>query len=138
MVEKHWSYTDAEFEQLFKSCELPPVEFSHEAHLRLAWLHISQYGIVHAEENIQNQLQKFVAFVGAKDKYHTTLTIAAIRAVYHFMLKSKSDNFEDFIVEFPQLKHKFKTLMGAHYSFDIFSSAKAKVEFLQPDLNPFD
>lgn len=137
-MEKHWVYTDIEFEQLFNKCELPPAEFSHEAHLRLAWLHISRYGIEQAEENIQKQLQQFVAFVGAKDKYHKTLTIAAMRAVYHFMLKSNSDNFINFIADFPQLKHKFKELMESHYSFDIFSSNKAKVEFLEPDLSPFD
>lgn len=83
-------------------------------------------------------MQQFVAFVGAKDKYHKTLTIAAMRAVYHFMLKSNSDNFINFIADFPQLKHKFKELMESHYSFDIFSSDKAKVEFLEPDLSPFN
>jgi len=137
-MEKHWDYTDAEFEQLFNTCKLPPSEFSHEAHLRLAYINIDKYGIEQAEENIQNQLKKFVAFAKAKDKYHTTLTIAAIRAIHHFMHKSKSDNFHGFLFEFPTLKYNFKELMATHYSFDIFNSTKAKVEFLEPDLIPFD
>lgn len=53
-MEEHWVYTDIEFEQLFNKCELPPAEFSHEAHLRLAWFYISRYGIEQAEENIQS------------------------------------------------------------------------------------
>jgi hypothetical protein len=108
------------------------------AHLRLAWINIVRYGIEKAEENIQSQLQKFVAHVGAKEKYNTTLTIAATKAVYHFKLKSKSDNFKGFIAEFPRLKTNFKDLMASHYGFDIYHSEKAKTAFLEPDILPFD
>lgn len=137
-MEDHFKLSDAEFEQQFANCELNPGDFSHEAHIRLAWIHINRYGIEQAEKNIQIQLQNFVAFVGAKDKYNVTLTIAAIKAVYHFWLKSGSDNFKDFIAEFPRLKYNFKELMDCHYGFDIYNSDKAKIEFLEPDLIPFD
>lgn len=138
MMEKHFDLSDTDFLHQFTTCKLDPAIFSHEAHLRLAWININHYGIAVAEKNIQSQLQDFVAFVGAKDKYHKTLTIVAIKAVHHFMSKSKSDNFKDFILEFPQLKSKFKELIGAHYSFGIFNSDKAKTEFLEPDLSSFD
>ena len=134
----HFDLSDTEFLQQFIGCEFKPADFSHEAHLRLAWINISQYGIEKAETNIQNQLQNFVESVGAKNKYNKTLTVAAIKAVYHFMQKSKSDNFKDFIAEFPRLKSHFKALMDSHYSFDIYNSEKAKHEFLLPDLLPFD
>lgn len=90
-----------------------------------------------AEKNIQEQLQNFVASVGAKDKYHTTLTVAAIRMVGHFVEKSNVTDFKDFIIEFPQLKNNFKGMIEQHYSFDIFSSQKAKVEFMKPDIVAF-
>lgn len=137
-MEEHFSLSDTEFEQQFNNCVLNPAIFSHEAHLRLAWINIDRYGIEQAEKNIPIQLQKFVRFVGAADKYNKTLTIAAIKAVYHFMLKSKSENFQGFIAEFPRLKNNFKELMSCHYGFDIYHSKKAKVEFLEPDLLPFD
>lgn len=137
-MEKHFDLSDSDFEIKFINCELNPSDFTHEAHLRLAWININKYGIKQAEINIQNQLQKFVEFVGEKDKYNTTLTIAAIKAVYHFMRKSNSNNFKDFITEFPRLKHNFKELMDCHYGFDIYKSNKAKNEFLKPDLVPFD
>jgi hypothetical protein len=79
-----------------------------------------------------------VEFLGVTDKYNTTLTIAAIKAVYHFMLKSESDNFKDFIDEFPRLKYNFRELMASHYELYIFNSDKAKKEYLEPDLIPFD
>ncbi|MEL6719014.1 MAG: hypothetical protein AAFP82_09885 [Bacteroidota bacterium] len=137
-MEKHFELTNAEFEQQFASCELDPSFFSHEAHLRLAWIHIHKYGLEQAKKNIQEQLQNFVAHVGAKDKYNRTLTVAAIHAVSHFMQLSKADNFPEFIAEFPQLKSEFKALIATHYSFDVFNSAKAKTHFLVPDLMPFE
>ena len=137
-MEKHFELSDSDFENNFINCELNPSDFTHEAHLRLAWISIKKYGIKQAEKNIQSGLQNFVELVGAKDKYNVTLTLAAIKAVYHFMLKSKSDNFKNFITEFPRLKNNFKDLMSCHYGFDIYNSDKAKTEFLEPDLVPFD
>lgn len=137
-MEEHFNLSDSEFEKEFSSCRFNPSYFTHEAHLRLAWININKYGLKIAEENIQDQLRKFVTSVGCSDKYNLTLTLAAIRAVYHFMFKSNSDNFKDFITEFPQLKYSFKELMDCHYGFDIYNSHKAKTEFLEPDLLPFD
>ena len=49
-------------EQDFIECKLNPSDFSHEAHLRLAWINIDRYGIEQAEKNIQNQLRKFFSY----------------------------------------------------------------------------
>jgi len=137
-MEPHFKLIDIEFEKAFKNCSLDASLFSHEAHLRLAWIHIDKYGIEKAIKNICTQLLQFTQSLGAEDKYNTTVTIAAIRAVYHFKLKSNSDNFRNFILEFPRLKTSFKKLLEFHYSTDIFSSKKAKQEYLEPELLPFD
>ena len=137
-MEQHFELSDAEFEQQFSNCQLHPSLFSHEAHLRLAWIHIDKYGLEQATQNIQEQLQNFVAHVGATDKYHETLTVAAVQAVGHFMKSSEADNFKDFIVENPPLKTNFKELINSHYSFDIFNSSEAKTEFIVPDVLPFE
>lgn len=136
-MEPHFRFNDEQFERQFKSCTLDPAIFSHEAHLRLAWIHIRKYGVEQAIENINSQLVAYVASLGASDKYNKTLTIAAIRAVKHFMDRSKSDNFIDLISEFPRLKYNFKKLMASHYQLDIYNSPLAKREFLEPDLLPF-
>lgn len=136
-MEKHYQLSDTEFNKQFSDCTLNPELFSHEAHLRLAWINIRNLGLEKAEANIQNGLQNFVAHVGAKNKYHTTLTIVSMKAVYHFMKQSKTNNFKDFIAENPELKTNFKSLINSHYSIDIFKSTKAKSEFLEPDVMPF-
>ena len=137
-MERHFDLTDPAFEQQFEAGTLNPELFTHEAHLRLAWIHLKHYGEEAAIRNVSKQLQNYVGILGAQDKYNQTLTIAAVKAVFHFMNKSKSDQFQDFIAEFPRLKFNFKDLMAQHYSVDIFNSKTAKQVFLEPDLAPFD
>lgn len=134
----HRQLSDNQFMEQFRNGSFDPELFNHEAHLRLAWLSIDRFGLDQAEENIQHQLQRYVEIVGAKDKYHMTLTIVALKIVNHFMKKSKSDNFHDFIEEFPKLKYAFQELINAHYSYNIFTSDKARSMFLEPDLLTFD
>ena len=136
-MEEHYALSDDAFVQQFAACTLDPSLFSHEAHLRLAWIHLHHDGLEKAWKNIPQQLQGFVTHVGARDKYHHTLTIAAIHAVHHFMKPSTHTLFKDFIAEFPQLKNNFKALIDRHYSFDIFQSAKAKAIYIKPDKTPF-
>jgi hypothetical protein len=137
-MELHHTLSDAEFESQFKACALDPAIFTHEAHLRLAWIHIRQYGIEQAIENVNAQLLRFVAHLGAADKFNKTVTVAALHAVHHFIKRSAAEDFQGFIQEFPRLRTDFRALMSAHYAFDIFKSERAKSEYLQPDLLPFD
>ena len=130
--------SDNQFEAEFRNCNISPALFNHKAHLRLAWIHLHKYGLEIAIENICRQLTAYVAHVGAADKYNTTLTIASIKMVNHFMNRSASDNFQDFVIEFPQLTSNFRGLIGAHYTRDIFTSEEAKKSYLEPDLLPFD
>ena len=137
-MEHHSTLSDKEFENQFSNGTLDPGVFTHEAHLRLAWIHITTYGVTKSIDTISAQLQKFVALAGEKEKFNMTVTVAAIRAVYHFMRSSTTTNFQDFIDENPRLKNNFKELLHSHYSTDIFKSEQAKKEFLEPELLPFD
>ncbi|WP_299211329.1 hypothetical protein [uncultured Aquimarina sp.] len=129
--------SDSEFEKQFKAGNLDPSLFSHEAHLRLAWIHVSKYGVDTACKEISNQILAYVTQLGKTDKFNKTLTIAAVKTVNHFVQKSKSNSFQDFITEFPILKYNFKDLLDSHYGFDIFNSEKAKTQYVEPDLLPF-
>lgn len=133
MSTSHFDLTDAEFERQFAAAQLDPSLFSHEAHLRLAYLHISEYGEELAIANITSQIWRYVQKLGAEDKFNKTLTVAAIKAVHHFMKRSAATDFLSFISELPRLKYNFKELMTAHYALDIYNSPLAKQHFLEPD-----
>lgn len=137
-MELHFTLSDEAFELQFSSGEMPPELFTHEAHIRLAWIHLKKYGVEQAVKNVCTQLQHYTALLGASGKYHETLTIAAVRAVHHFMLKTECDDFQGFITLNPRLKHNFKDLLSQHYATDIFISETARKTYLEPELLPFD
>ena len=136
-MEKHFELANGEFEEQFANCTLDPALFTHEAHLRLAWIHIAQYGPDAAIDNICDQIMAFDNTHGKGDKFNRTVTVAAVMAVYHFMKKSCADSFEIFMAAHPELKTNFKELLSTHYSFDLFNNEKARTEFVEPDLEPF-
>lgn len=136
-IKSHRELTDLEFEKQFSEASLPALLFTHEAHIRLAWIHIKKYGLPEAESNVSTQLKKYVKTLGAEDKYHETLTIAGVKAVNHFFKRSKTKNFSTFIQENDILLTDFKQLIQSHYSTNIFKSKQAKLEYLEPELIPF-
>lgn len=137
MINNHHELSDLAFEQQFSTSTLAEHLFTHEAHLRLAWIHINKYGIDKAIENVTGQLLRFVDRLGAKDKYNETLTVAALKMVNHFNGKAQTKNFNAFIAEFPKLNTHFKELINTHYSINLLHSAEAKARYLEPDLLSF-
>lgn len=135
--ERHTRLTDDAFEQKFADCTLAPVLFSHEAHLRLAYIHLKKYGVATAEKQLCTHIERYANKWGATGKYNKTVTVASARVMCHFMQKATSDDFAGLMTEFPRLKTNFKDLLKQHYSTNIFASPEAKTKFLEPDLLPF-
>lgn len=136
-MERHWKISDAEFENKFSTSSFRPLWFTHEAHLRLAWIYITKYGSEIAFEKYSTQLQEFAKKYNADGKYNATVTFASIQIMNHFINESDAYDFQDFMNEFPQLKTNFKQVIQKHYSGDVFTSKEAKQNILQPDLVPF-
>jgi len=136
-MDDHLELSDSDFEEQFKNCTLIPDLFTHEAHLRLAWIHVSRYGQEIAAEHLCFQIAKFDKTFDTGTKFHKTLTIASIKIIANYIQKSFSDDFEEFLEEFPSLNYNFKEIISAHYSYNIFEHPTARVEYLEPDLEPF-
>lgn len=137
-MEKHYLLNDSEFETQFENASMDPVLFSHEAHLRLAWLYIRNYGLETAIEKVCSQIKQFDKTHGDGTKFNTTVTVASVKMVNHFVLKTESSDFKTFIFQNPRLKSNFKQLIDQHYEVDIFQNELARIQFLEPDLLPFD
>ncbi|WP_255065512.1 hypothetical protein [Lacihabitans sp. LS3-19] len=136
-LEAHFILSDEEFSTQFASKILNPEIFTHEAHLRLAWILIKNHGLEKGTELICSQILAFVIPLGAEEKFNTTLTVASMKMVNHFIQKVESDDFLDFIQTFPALKYEFKNLVSKHYSFDILKEERTKKAFVEPDLLEF-
>ena len=133
-MNSHNNLSDSALEAAFYDCTLPPALFDHEAHLRLAWIHIKRYGLAQAILNLQIQIQRYATSLGAADKYHSTLTVAAIYTVDHFMQRCDAGTFAELLLAFPRLKTDFWGLITSHYSEARIQSAEAKKAWLAPDL----
>ena len=121
----------------FLKGQISPSDFSHERHLKLAWIYIIQYGEQVAIEKFSEDLFQFVKNIGEESIFNLTLTVASIKIVSHYMAKSNSSSFSFFLLEFPQLNQNFKSLIHAHYSPNIINSLRAKSELIEPDIIPF-
>ncbi|MFK5981294.1 MAG: hypothetical protein QM499_00145 [Flavobacteriaceae bacterium] len=110
-MQKHLSLSDSEFEKQFRECTFNPSYFNHEAHIRLAWIHIKKYGSAQACKNTCEQIKKFYIVFDKDKKFNTEITIASIMIVKQFIKKSNSDTFPEFIKEFPRLNSNFLELI---------------------------
>ncbi|MEC8831664.1 MAG: hypothetical protein VX772_04845, partial [Bacteroidota bacterium] len=128
---------DLEFIHAFESGEYPPKKIDHKAHIKLAWIYLDLYDEETAISKTCKAIQNFDQLYGGGTKYHTTLTVAAVKVIHHFRQKSSATTFEGFVNEFPKLVTSFKELLYQHYGKDTITNPRAKTTYLEPDLLPF-
>ncbi len=131
------TYTDDELIRLFREGLFPITDFTHKAHLRLAWIYLWRFDPGAAEREVCRQIQRFTKLHGATDKYHHTLTVAAMRMVGVYMKKQHGEGFEAMLAQFPELLDRFRELLSRHYSEEALWSREARLRYIEPDLKPF-
>lgn len=124
MTEKHYLLSNIELETKFENGKLSPKHLTHEAHMRLAYIHIKKYGLKQAIKNLCKQIDAFDIKHGDGTKFNTRITIASAKIVALFMGKAKSTNFKEMLIEFPQLRSNFCELLRKHYKLDFFKQDK--------------
>jgi hypothetical protein len=130
------SKTDNEFKDQFETCVLPPSEFDHRAHIRLAYVYLVENDDDMACQLMRDSLLNFLNHNGVElSKFYETMTRAWILAVRHFMEKdSGAESANSFIENNPKMLDK--NIMMTHYSAELLLSDKAREHFVAPDLDP--
>src|SRR5689334_10027038 len=129
------STADRSFRDAFEACTVTPGEFSHAAHVRLAYVYLAELDVEPAVQRMREALLKFIAHHGIpSSKFHETLTRAWVLAVRHFMDRSPSSSSMDFLSQNQQLLDS--TIMLTHYSASVLFSPDARASFVEPDLDP--
>ncbi len=136
MLKHDLSNSDREFRAAFEAGAYAPANFSHRAHVRLAYVYLAESDLDLALERYRAALVSFLCHHGIPaSKYHATLTRAWILAVDHFMHRSpEASSADDFIERNPLLLDN--KIMLTHYSADLLFSDKARAEFVEPNLDP--
>ncbi|HVG28322.1 MAG TPA: hypothetical protein VM864_01245 [Pyrinomonadaceae bacterium] len=125
---------DAEFIRRFESCELPPAEFPHREHVRLAWLYVRRGGAREALARFSTGLRRYAAFNGKPDLYHETITWAYILLINERAARAASaQGWEEFAAANPDLLDWQNSVLKTYYREETLGSELAKKVFLFPD-----
>src|SRR5688500_17648571 len=82
----HASAADHVFRSDFIAGRITPAQFNHRAHVRLAYVLLTEASVDEAAGQMRSALHAFLAHHGIDvAKYHETITQAWIQAVRHFM-----------------------------------------------------
>jgi hypothetical protein len=130
------SAQDRKFRAAFESCDFSPAEFNHRAHLRLAYVYLTEHDAERAYKSMRDALHRFLEYNGVDlSKYHDTITRAWILAVRHFMEETScSDSADSFIEQHPIMLDA--KIMMTHYSAEVLFSDEARANFVEPDRDP--
>jgi hypothetical protein len=128
------SAEDEGFRRAFEALQIEPAAFDHAAHVRLAYVYLSEDSVAGALVKMRQSLLAFLNHLGADpSKYHETITRAWIMAVDHFMNHSRAcSSCAELVGIHPQLLDS--KIMLTHYSAEVLFSAEARQRFVEPDV----
>jgi hypothetical protein len=126
--------SDDDFLAAFEACTIPKADWTHEAHVRMAWLYLSRLPFPAAVQHARSGISRYNRSLGNTTGYHDTVTVAAVRVIAARMAEGE---------EYPAFRERnadlFGNLMGVlrgYYSEGRLKSPEAAVEFVEPDLQP--
>jgi hypothetical protein len=129
---------DKQFIARFEALTLEPGTFDHKAHLRLAFLCIMEEGVEPAVQRVGRSIRTFAEHLGARDKYHQTITEALVRMIGLRLARQPVSDWQSFLESNPDLVNQAKEVLLQHYSPDRLFSAEARTRFLEPDRLPLE
>jgi len=130
---------DDRFLARFEACEIPLEEWSHRAHLRVAWTYLRRHGLEAGTDLMRTGIRRFNAAKRIEDGldhgYHETLTVAWLR-ILDAMMRAHGPEADAtaFLDKHTQLHSK--VLLRLYYTRDRILSWEAKGRFVEPDLAP--
>ena len=123
--------THEEFIRQFEECTLPASEWTHAAHIRMAWFYLSHCDYRTGLSRIRNGIRQYNAEVLDKlTEYHETVTVAFAQIIASRIRKDGS--WEEFVNENPDLFDKMPILIE-YYSPEVLQSVEARTAFIAPD-----
>ena len=73
--------TDGQFLVKFEKRQLARSEWTHEAHVRMAWLYLARLPVAEALGRVRAGIRKLYVVIGSPDGYHDTITVAFVRVI---------------------------------------------------------
>jgi hypothetical protein len=131
--------TDDEFLRAFEACTLTRADWTHEAHVRMAWLYSRREPTLEAAvARMRAGIPRLNAALGTDARlYHETVTCAFGTAVYRRATAPHSAaTWPEFRSGHPELFDKNSPLLHRHYDPETLKLDAARLSFVPPDRVP--
>lgn len=124
---------DIGFLAQFENCTLPETEWTHTAHIRVAWVCLNLASADQAIPRICEGILRYnTEVLHRRNKYHETVTVAFTRIVAERMREAEPwNNFEKRIDDF---LNSADPILLRYYSADRLFSDEARMQFVDADL----
>lgn len=128
----------------FQSCTLPREQWTHPAHLKVAFWYLMQEPLLDAVRKIRSGIQRYNTAQGIAmtptSGYHETLTLFWISLVYQYLEQHNLEQHREggFITLLNGLLETYADpqLPLQYYSRDRLMSWEARTRWVEPDLQP--
>jgi hypothetical protein len=148
--------TDDEFLTAFQACTLTRPQWTHEAHVRMAWLYLTRLPFVEALDRVRTGIRKLndrigqplithrapsqysckttrvTGSTGDPNGYHETITVAFARLIASRV--RLGEDFPAFRDRNPDLFDRTLPALLRHYSKERLWSPEARRWFIEPDV----
>ena len=128
--------TDNEFAARFADCTLPPAEFNHRGHVRIAWINLQRLPFDEAVRTTCEGIRAYATSLGAASKFHWTITEALMHLLHAGGASDPSLPFEQFIYRNAPLLADARGRIALHYTEAALATEFARDQFVRPDLVP--
>ena len=125
--------TDEELVAAFESTALPADQFTHAAHVRVAWWYLAHTSLAEALLRFQTALQRFAEAKGAVGKYHETVTVAWMLIIADRLSAQPGSVWTEFAAANEDL-FATPSVLSKYYRPATLASERARRAFVMPDV----
>jgi hypothetical protein len=129
--------TDEEFLEAFEECRIPKELWTHQAHVRMAWLYLSRWPLEEVIPIVREGINRYNRSLGNTEGYHETITLAFLTLIDQQVdREGEGATFAAFSERNPILFDRTLPALLEYYSRDVLYSAEARERFVEPDRAP--
>jgi hypothetical protein len=121
---------------------IPAHAFDHHAHVFAAWSAVRAHGVLAGSERFRQALLAYCTHLGARDKYHVTITEALLRLIVAEMAEEEAVDgpwqtaWFRFERQASYLLEMSRSALAPYYSNTLIADEAARRQFLPPDRKP--
>jgi hypothetical protein len=129
--------SDADLLSAFEDASLPPDQFHHAQHVRMAFLYLQKYEPLEAIARFSAALNRFAAAHGKPGLYHETITWAYLLLIRERLARAPApQTWPDFAAHNPDLLTWRDGILTKHYRPETLEAPLARRVFVFPDRHP--